>query len=406
MSNRALLIQRAMAIKVRERRLPGGGTHFQADIRIRLPDGTIHRERVKAPGRTHAAALRWARQREAYLLRHGVSPRPRARARPPTLGEFAPRFVEQYVVANRLKPSTRRRWDDALRLHLLPLLGDRPLDGIGAAEFQRLKLQPLAANTINCLIGNLTTMLRAARDWGFEVELPSVKRVKVPARLPEFYDEDAYRRLLAAAAALGPAARVMVLLGGDAGLRTGEMIALERRDLDLGRGLITVSRNEHLGHVGDPKGGAVRQVPMTQRLQRALAELVSTPPQPRERVLRREGGEPFTASAARHWLYRAQRDAGLPRKGPHVLRHTFCSHLAMRGAPPRAIQALAGHAKSSTTDIYMHLSPRSLHGAIELLDADARDELELVDDDLDVHGDITDESVGIARDADDDQRDE
>ena len=56
-----------MAIKVRERKLPGGGTHFQADIRIKLPDGTTHRERVKAPGRTHAAALRWARQRSHSL---------------------------------------------------------------------------------------------------------------------------------------------------------------------------------------------------------------------------------------------------------------------------------------------------------------------------------------------------
>jgi integrase len=52
----------------------------------------------------------------------------------------------------------------------------------------------------------------------------------------------------------------------------------------------------------------------------------------------------------------------------HILRHTFCSHLAMRGAPARAIQELAGHQDLSTTQRYMHLSPAALDAAIRLLD--------------------------------------
>jgi len=52
----------------------------------------------------------------------------------------------------------------------------------------------------------------------------------------------------------------------------------------------------------------------------------------------------------------------------HVLRHTFCSHLAMKGAPARAIQELAGHQDLSTTQRYMHLSPAAIEGAIRLLD--------------------------------------
>ena len=53
---------------------------------------------------------------------------------------------------------------------------------------------------------------------------------------------------------------------------------------------------------------------------------------------------------------------------PVVLRHTFCSHLAMCGAPARAIQELAEHADLSTTQRYMHLSPPALAGALRLLD--------------------------------------
>jgi site-specific recombinase XerD len=52
----------------------------------------------------------------------------------------------------------------------------------------------------------------------------------------------------------------------------------------------------------------------------------------------------------------------------HILQHTFCSHLAMRGAPARAIQELAGHQDLATTQRYMHLSPAALDAAIRLLE--------------------------------------
>ena len=56
------------------------------------------------------------------------------------------------------------------------------------------------------------------------------------------------------------------------------------------------------------------------------------------------------------------------RPGVHILRHTFCSHLAMKGAPARAIQELAGHQDLGTTQRYMHLSPSAIERAIRLLD--------------------------------------
>ena len=52
----------------------------------------------------------------------------------------------------------------------------------------------------------------------------------------------------------------------------------------------------------------------------------------------------------------------------HILRHTFCSHLAMKGAPPRAIQELSGRRELGMTQRYMHLSPAALESAIRLLD--------------------------------------
>ena len=76
----------------------------------------------------------------------------------------------------------------------------------------------------------------------------------------------------------------------------------------------------------------------------------------------------MSADIVKHHVERAARRAQIKEDGVHRLRHTFCSHLAMRGAPARAIQELAGHQDLTTTQRYMHLSPAALDGAIRLLD--------------------------------------
>ncbi len=82
----------------------------------------------------------------------------------------------------------------------------------------------------------------------------------------------------------------------------------------------------------------------------------------------KKDGTPLTRRLVQGYVYRASRRAKLEHGGLHILRHTFCSHLAMRGAPARAIQELAGHQDLSTTQRYMHLSPAAIEGAIRLLD--------------------------------------
>ena len=78
--------------------------------------------------------------------------------------------------------------------------------------------------------------------------------------------------------------------------------------------------------------------------------------------------EPLTRQIVQTRAKRAARKAALMYGGVHILRHTFCSHLSMRGAPARAIQELAGHADLTMTQRYMHLSPAALDSAIRLLE--------------------------------------
>jgi integrase len=145
-------------------------------------------------------------------------------------------------------------------------------------------------------------------------------------------------------------------------------MALEWNDLDFVRRHIHVQRAEWKGNVDDPKGGRSHIVPMTDRL---FATLVGLRHLRGPRVLYRDEGTPLTNKIVRLWMQAAQRRAGLPvmNGGIHILRHTFCSHLAMQGAPGKAIQELVGHSTLGMTQRYMHLSPAAKDTAIALLNA-------------------------------------
>ena len=157
----------------------------------------------------------------------------------------------------------------------------------------------------------------------------------------------------------------MVLLGGEAGFRCGEMMALEWADVDLAKRQLCVQRSDWKGHVTAPKSGRLRYVPMTERLGGGAAEHrhLRGP-----RVLCTDDGESADAAAGARVGGAGGAAGQAGNVGVHVLRHTFCSHLAMRGAPARAIQELAGHQDLATTQRYMHLSP----AAIESGDSVAR----------------------------------
>ena len=109
-----------------------------------------------------------------------------------------------------------------------------------------------------------------------------------------------------------------MLLGGEAGLRCGEMIALEWADLDLVNRQACIRRSDWNGHVTTPKGGRLRRVPLTRRLTVALHEhrhLRSA------RVLCQDTAEPLTRQIVQTRVKRAARKAGLSQAGVHILRH-------------------------------------------------------------------------------------
>jgi integrase len=370
-----------MTIKVREWK-KGKQVGFEVDIRFTHPDGTPLRQRVKAPVESKSAAKRWGEAREAELLK---APSPKARAEEqrqrkevPTLREFGPRYVDNHAKADRLKASTVDWIEKTFRNHLYPQLGDKRLDTIDDEDVQRLKARLSGCNrkTVNNVLGILGHTLKTAARWEVIDRVPcAVTMLKAGTPLPKFYDFDEYKRLVEAARALDARTHVVVLLGGDAGLRRGEMMALRWTDVDFKRRQLKVEeavwerkRSDGQGYervTDTPKGGRSRVVPLTHALLHALQAHRHLRG---EHVLFGDDGGPAVSFFLRRLLEAAQKRAGVRATGGlHILRHTFCSHLAMRGAPAKAIQELAGHANLTTTMRYMHLSPAARQDAIGLL---------------------------------------
>ena len=226
-----------------------------------------------------------------------------------------------------------------------------------------------APKTVNNVLTVLSSLLKRAVEWGELDRLPcTIKLLHNPKKSAGFHDLEEYERLLSVARKRDHNVYVMVLLGGDAGLRLGEIVGLEWRDVDLTARRLTVQRSDWLGHVTAPKGGRLRCLPMTQRLTLALRQARHLRS---DRVLCLPDGSPITRDRVIKAIRSAQRAASVA-EGIHILRHTFLSHLAMRGAPARAIQELAGHADLSTTQRYMHLSPAATEDAIRLLESGER----------------------------------
>ncbi len=174
-----------------------------------------------------------------------------------------------------------------------------------------------------------------------------IRAPKAPRRLPQVLDVDEAMQLVEVdtGAPLGLRDRALLELFYSSGLRLAELCALRWRD--LGDGLVTV-----LG-----KGGKQRRVPVGSHARGALdawrAASLGADDTP---VFPGRGGGPITPRAVQLRLrLLAQRQGLFKRVHPHLLRHSFASHVLESSGDLRGVQELLGHADIATTQIYTHL---------------------------------------------------
>lgn len=285
-----------------------------------------------------------------------------------TLGEFADQEFMEYA-GNNNKPSEQASKRSVLRHHLRPAFGAVRLDAIDSRAVESYKAAKLASGlnrkTINNHLTILRKLLHLAVEYGVLTAVPRLKWFKTADPGFDFLDFEEADRLLTASGE----DRTLLLVAVRTGLRLGELRALRWQDVDLVAGRLNVRQAVTKKHaVGTPKNGREREVPLAESVRQALKA---------HRHLRgplvfcNEGGDMLTEGEVRWPLERACKRAGLRDVGIHVLRHTFASHLAMRGVPVKTIQELLGHRTIQTTMRYAHLAPEVRRDAVELLDGSA-----------------------------------
>jgi integrase/recombinase XerC len=182
----------------------------------------------------------------------------------------------------------------------------------------------------------------------------ALRAPKAPRKLPQVLDVDEAVQLveLPTDAPLGVRDRAMLELFYSSGLRLSELCALRWHDLDMAEGLVTV-----LG-----KGSKQRTVPVGSHARRALEDWRrESQGQPDRPVFPGRHGAPNGARAVQIRLRQlAQRQGLFKRVHPHLLRHSFASHVLESSGDLRGVQELLGHADIATTQIYTHLDYQHL----------------------------------------------
>jgi integrase/recombinase XerD len=186
------------------------------------------------------------------------------------------------------------------------------------------------------------------------VDLQAPRAWKV---LPKFLSLEDVERLLKApdiATPRGLRDRALIELLYATGLRVSELVALRPQDLHLDAGYLTTmgkGRKQRIVPVGDEAAAWIAQYQKESR-----PRLLGTRASPRLFVNARGGGPGITRVGFWKILKEYGKTLGIARHlSPHVLRHSFATHLLEHGADLRAIQMMLGHADLSTTQIYTHI---------------------------------------------------
>ena len=177
----------------------------------------------------------------------------------------------------------------------------------------------------------------------------AIRAPKAARKLPQVLDVDEAVHLVEVAtdAPLGLRDRALLELFYSSGLRLSEVCALKWADLDFAQGLVTV-----LG-----KGSKQRIVPVGSHARNALAALrEEAAGQPGDFVFPGRGGAQISSRAVQLRVKKLAAQRGVyKRVHPHLLRHSFASHMLESSGDLRGVQELLGHADIATTQIYTHL---------------------------------------------------
>lgn len=221
---------------------------------------------------------------------------------------------------------------------------------LGAAEVRRYLLYLLneakaSPSTVNVYAAAIRFLFCVTLKRPSEVT--DVVRLKTRMRVPRILSGTEVERLLAAIQTTKH--RAMVMLAYGAGLRVSEIARLEIGDIDAKRMVL---------HIRNAKRGRERHVMLSPILLSTLRAYWKDARPPGPRLFPgRDPHKPITRAAIHKALRKAAKKAAITKRlSPHVLRHSFATHLLESGTDMRTVQILLGHASIRSTAAYLHVT--------------------------------------------------
>jgi integrase len=275
------------------------------------------------------------------------------------------------------KPSALRGYEQAFRLRICPAVGAHKLGEITRSDLQRLvarwQEQGLSPSSIRNTVNALRALYRSADviTDGTIVANPThgLRLPAVRGRRERIAAPDEASRLLVA---LPEGDRPLWATALYAGLRLGELRALDWKAIDLAAGTISVERSydPKAGFVEPKSRAGVRRVPVASVLRELLITHKLTSGTRGGLTFGRAEGRPFEPRTVARRARRAWEAGGLEPIGLHECRHTCASYFIAAGVNAKTLSVFLGHASVTITlDRYGHLFPGSEAEAAGLLDA-------------------------------------
>lgn len=325
------------------------------------PDGRWRARYRDAAGKEHAKhfdrkidAQRWLNEVTASVATgQYVDPR----AGRVTLAEYSVGWQSSHVGSE----GTARIVDNALRLHILPRLGQRPMHALRRSDVQALVKglsETHSAGTVRNVYDVLARVLAAAVEDRVVASSPC-RRVVLPRLDDAEVRPPSVEDVVRVADAMPRRYRAAVVLLAGSGLRVGELLGLQVTDVHfLGRSVRVERQRMQDGRIAPTKSPkSVRTVPLGAIVVDELAAHLAACP---------SSGPLFTTSAGEPLGYRTwkqlwaamRRSTGLDDLNTHDLRHFFASALIAGGASVKQVQTVLGHASAVITlRTYAHLWP-------------------------------------------------
>jgi integrase len=279
--------------------------------------------------------------------------------------EFSEEYL-RYLEVNAAK-ETNRRYTYAVNT-MVELSGELYLQDITTKMIEDFKTRRATQGKPNSVNKDLTvikSMFSRAVRWGYVKESPAqgvdiIRRIDGSARY--LSQEEAKNLMQTCKASASPRLYEIVVMALHTGMRLGEILHVQWRDIDFSRGVVAVvSREEH-----PTKNRKSRQIPLSQFLSESLRQIPRRLNSPY--VFPNDDGTPRRVDTVSRAFTNVVKQAGLDHITFHGLRHTFASWAAMAGVEIPTIGKLVGHGNIVTTMRYAHLSPEHLSGAIHFLD--------------------------------------